>query len=164
MQNRDYVPQPRGPDTGDYLIGAYYFPGWNAYDRWEILDDFPERRPLLGYYREGDPEIADWHTYWALSHGIDFFVYDWYWNRGERRLEHALRDLNQSLEVKVLERTQELESTRDVTILTLSSLAETRDPDTGAHLNRTRRYVKTLAEQLQSNPLQIPPHRTARIS
>jgi len=69
-----------------------------------------------------------------------------------KKLEHALRDLNQSLEIKVKERTHELESTRDVTILTLSSLAETRDPDTGAHLQRTRLYVKTLAQHLRTNP------------
>lgn len=68
-----------------------------------------------------------------------------------KKLEDALRELNQSLEEKVLQRTQELVATQDVTILSLSSLAETRDPDTGAHLNRTRLYVKTLADHLRSN-------------
>lgn len=57
-----------------------------------MLDDYPERKPVLGYYREGDPEVADWHILWALEHGISFFIYDWYWDEGRRQLEHALHD------------------------------------------------------------------------
>jgi len=88
----DYVPEPVPANTGDYLVGCYYYPGWHTYQRWSVLDDYPERRPLLGYYREGEPEIADWHINWAVSHGIGFFIYDWYWVQGSRQLEHALHD------------------------------------------------------------------------
>jgi hypothetical protein len=87
----NYVPEPR-PAPTDYQVGVYYFPGWWNYGRWQVLDDFPERRPVLGYYREGEPEVADWHIKWALEHGISFFIYDWYWDRGARQLEHALHD------------------------------------------------------------------------
>ena len=87
-----YIPPPQPAPTGDYLVGAYYFPGWHTYSRWAVLDDFPERHPVLGYYREGDPEVADWHIKWALEHGITFFIYDWYWSAGNRSLEHALHD------------------------------------------------------------------------
>jgi len=83
------IPPPKAAPT-NYLVGAYYFPGWPTYDRWAVLDSYPERRPVLGYYREGDPEVADWHIKWALEHGISFFVYDWYWSAGARYLEHAL--------------------------------------------------------------------------
>jgi response regulator RpfG family c-di-GMP phosphodiesterase len=69
-----------------------------------------------------------------------------------KELELKLLDLNHSLEQKVLERTKELQKTQDVTILSLSALAETRDPETGAHINRTRRYVKLLAETLRKHP------------
>lgn len=87
-----YVPEPVPADTGKYLVGCYYFPGWHTYERWSVLDEFPERKPVLGYYREGDPEVADWHIKWALEHGIGFFIYDWYWDRGRRQLEHALHN------------------------------------------------------------------------
>jgi len=87
-----YVPEPAAVDTGRYLVGCYYYPGWHTYERWSVLDEFPERKPLLGYYREGDPEVADWHIKWAVEHGIGFFIYDWYWDRGRRQLEHALHD------------------------------------------------------------------------
>src|SRR6185295_6629960 len=48
--------------------------------------------PLLGYYREGDPSVMDWQIKWAVEHGISFFAFDWYWDRGRRQLEHALHD------------------------------------------------------------------------
>ncbi len=87
-----YVPAPKPAPTGDYTVGCYYFPGWHTYERWSVLNGFPERKPLLGYYREGNPEVADWHVKWALEHGISFFAFDWYWSAGGRSLEHALHD------------------------------------------------------------------------
>ncbi len=46
----------------------------------------------------------------------------------------------------------ELKLTRDVTILSLASLAETRDEDTGAHILRTQRYVLVLCNHLKTLP------------
>jgi len=53
---------------------------------------------------------------------------------------------------RIRKHTDELNRTRDVTILTLASLAETRDSETGAHILRTQRYVKALAEHLLDHP------------
>lgn len=39
-----------------------------------------------------------------------------------------------------------------VAMLALTSLAETRDSDTGQHVLRVQQYVKTLAERVQSHP------------
>lgn len=44
--------------------------------------------------------------------------------------------------------TEELKLTRDVTILSLATLAETRDNETGAHIIRTQNYVRVLAQYL----------------
>ncbi len=49
--------------------------------------------------------------------------------------------------IKAGERALSLE-TRDVTIFALARLAESRDQETGLHLERTRNYVKIIAEQL----------------
>jgi len=87
-----YVPEPKPVSTPGFKIGCYYFPGWKTYQSWSVLEQFPERRPVLGYYREGDPEVADWHVKWALEHGVSFFIYDWYWCKGGRSLDHALHD------------------------------------------------------------------------
>lgn len=41
---------------------------------------------------------------------------------------------------------------REMTIFAQAKLAESRDPETGAHLERVRAYCRTLALQLQPNP------------
>ena len=42
--------------------------------------------------------------------------------------------------------------TQAATIFSLGALAETRDPETGAHLLRSQRYIKVLAEEMASWP------------
>jgi hypothetical protein len=86
-----YVPVPQ-PVRGPFEVGVYYFPGWKSASQWHPIQRFPKRRPVLGWYREGEPEVADWHIKWAVEHGITFFAYDWYWTQGARQLEHALHD------------------------------------------------------------------------
>jgi len=49
--------------------------------------------------------------------------------------------------LRVGERVLSLES-RDLTIFALAKLAESRDPDTGAHLERIREYCRLMAEDL----------------
>jgi putative two-component system response regulator len=63
-----------------------------------------------------------------------------------------LKDKAAYLEEEVAKRTQEVMAIQDVTILTMASLAETRDSDTGNHIRRTQYYVKALAEKLRANP------------
>ncbi|NLN74930.1 MAG: hypothetical protein GX139_01275, partial [Armatimonadetes bacterium] len=87
-----YVPEPKPANTVDYLVGCYYFPGWRDYGAWSVLNDYPERRPILGYAHNGNPEVVDWQIKWALEHGIQFFIYDWYWIKGSRGLEEGLHD------------------------------------------------------------------------
>lgn len=52
-------------------------------------------------------------------------------------------------EKKILSGMRELLLTQDVTIESMAHLAEYRDPETGSHIMRTRRYVKLLAEHLK---------------
>ena len=89
LPKASYVPEPK-PVRGEFEVGMYYFPGWPTYTKWSVLDDYPERRPILGYYREGDPEVADWQIKWMVEHGVTFIVYDWYWSAGGRQLEHGI--------------------------------------------------------------------------
>lgn len=49
------------------------------------------------------------------------------------------------------QRGQELARTQDATILSLASLAETRDLETGGHILRTQGYVRTLALRLRQS-------------
>jgi len=63
-----------------------------------------------------------------------------------------IKDKNLYLEQEVARRTREVQAIQDVTIMTIASLAETRDNETGKHIRRTQIYVKLLAEHLKSNP------------
>lgn len=89
---KKYVPEPKIVDTGNYLVGCYYYPGWHEYSKWAVLNDFPERRPILGYADDANPEVVDWQIKWALEHGIKFMIYDWYWNKGARHHEEGLHE------------------------------------------------------------------------
>ena len=63
-----------------------------------------------------------------------------------------LRDKSAYLEREVAMRTLEVQAIQDVTIMAMTSLAETRDNETGNHIRRTQLYVKTLAERLRHHP------------
>ena len=56
------------------------------------------------------------------------------------------------LEREVERRTAEVKDIQEVTILTMASLAETRDNETGQHIIRTQHYVRVLARHLQQHP------------
>jgi response regulator RpfG family c-di-GMP phosphodiesterase len=53
---------------------------------------------------------------------------------------------------KLRQYTSELKASKKVTILCLSSLAESRDNETGAHILRTKFYVLALARKLKNHP------------
>jgi len=55
------------------------------------------------------------------------------------------------LEKLVAERTRRLALTQAVTIESLATLAEYRDPETGGHIKRTQNYVKALAVHLKDH-------------
>ena len=63
-----------------------------------------------------------------------------------------LRDKSASLEREVAKRPQEVQAIQDVTIMAMTSLAETRNNETGNHIRRTQLYVKALAERLRHHP------------
>lgn len=84
--------------AGDYQVGVFYFPGWKdkqphapAPYPWSRLKAYPEKKPMLGWYDEGDDMVMRQHLDWMAQYGIDFVVFDWYYG-SERQvfLEHAL--------------------------------------------------------------------------
>ena len=76
--------------NAEYNIGAYYFAGWwrepapvhymNFGLDWRPL--WPERKPLLGWYDDRQ-WIIDQEILLASSHGIDFFMFDFFADRSD---------------------------------------------------------------------------------
>ena len=58
---------------------------------------------------------------------------------------------NNKLERLVRARTAEIVAARDVTVFSLAKLAESRDPETGEHLERMQKYARILAQHLAKN-------------
>jgi hypothetical protein len=59
---------------------------------WEkIYSTHPERKPVLGWYDEGNPEVVDWQIKWSLENGIQYYLVDWYWNKGNQHLDHWVK-------------------------------------------------------------------------
>jgi putative two-component system response regulator len=54
---------------------------------------------------------------------------------------------------QVRERTRKLALTQDAIIQSLAALTETRDHETGGHIQRTRHYIRVLAGRLQARPV-----------
>lgn len=86
-------------------VAAYYFPGWHGkQSEWQALKNakprFPGQLqpviPLRGYQDEAEPAVMARKIAAAASHGVDVFLFDWYWyGRGAQSgpfLEGALND------------------------------------------------------------------------
>lgn len=94
----DYVPEP-SPATTDRIVAAHYYAAWKKgsaglHNGFDDLHEYPERTPLMGYYDEEDPTVADWEIKWAVEHGINCFIHCWYRkldNMGKPVTENDLR-------------------------------------------------------------------------
>ena len=50
------------------------------------------RKPLWGYLNEADSTVMEMHIEEAVKHGVNVFIYDWYWYDGRPFLENCLND------------------------------------------------------------------------
>lgn len=64
-------------------VGVYYYPGWKkpGIDSWAPIKNYPERKPLLGWYKEGEDEVIKQQLEWMEKYGITYVAYDWYWDK-----------------------------------------------------------------------------------
>jgi hypothetical protein len=88
---------------------AIYCPLWHRYDHmdswkgqgwneWELLKTAPPRfrghyqplRPTWGCFDESDPRWSEREIALAANHGVDVFLFDWYWYSGVKIMEEAL--------------------------------------------------------------------------
>ena len=69
-----------------------------------------------------------------------------------KKFEDELERYSQHLEQMVEEKVQEISESQMATIYALIKLSESRDDDTGAHIERTASFCRLLAQKLQSRP------------
>ncbi|MBP7638315.1 MAG: glycoside hydrolase family 99-like domain-containing protein [Kiritimatiellae bacterium] len=86
-----YVPAPQ-PAKTDYISLMHYCALWKegTHWGWKRIEPWPEKRPAIGWYDEGTPEVADWHIKMALEHGINGFIYCWYRDDFEPTINQSL--------------------------------------------------------------------------
>ncbi|MFE9068219.1 glycoside hydrolase family 99-like domain-containing protein [Streptomyces violaceusniger] len=95
--------------THEVTIAAYYFPNYHVDPRnerwhgegwteWEVLKKAgprfeghaQPRVPLHGCEDEADPAVMAGKIEMATEHGVDAFIFDWYWYSGRPYLERPL--------------------------------------------------------------------------
>ena len=82
--------------TGDEPRTRGFWPEGNG--EWQTVQsatsgDNPQlRQPLWGYCNEADPKVMEMQISEALKHGVNTFIYDWYWYDGRPFLEQCLNN------------------------------------------------------------------------
>lgn len=96
--------------SAKYDIAAYYWPAYHDEPLWrrfmpegqgewetirKAVPRFPghnqPRVPLWGYEDEADPSVMAKKIDAASQHGVNVFIFDWYWYNNQPFLEEALR-------------------------------------------------------------------------
>ncbi len=100
-----------GACAAEYDVAAYVWPAYQPEPRWKELGVFGEGIgewqnvkeavpkwkghnqplvPLWGYENEADPKVVAKKIDAAVAHGVNVFIYDWYWYERRPFLEDAL--------------------------------------------------------------------------
>ena len=93
-----------------YDVAAYVWPSYTGdeprarifweegYGEWQTVKKMQPRfeghswprKPLWGYVNEADPYVMDMEIEAATAHGVNVFIYDWYWYDDQPFLEQCL--------------------------------------------------------------------------
>jgi hypothetical protein len=107
-QTKDDAPKK----NNEYTVAAYVWPSCHHDERfgkmlwpegigeWEVIKKgnprfeghYQPRLPLWGYEMDNDPRVMEKWIDAATSHGVNAFVFDWYWFDGGPFLESTLND------------------------------------------------------------------------
>lgn len=103
--------QQQTPGSKRYDVAAYVWPSYHPDDRakifwpmgigeWETVmknkskfeGHEQPRYPLWGYINEADPYVMEMEIKAAADHGVNVFIFDWYWYDGMPFLEGCLNN------------------------------------------------------------------------
>lgn len=110
-QRHGYVGRPSERKHEPYHVCAFVWPSchddslgrtnWpEGIGEWEVIKQgnprfeghYQPKEPLWGYEMDNDPDVVEKWIDTALEHGVNTFVYDWYWFDHYPYLESALND------------------------------------------------------------------------
>jgi hypothetical protein len=111
LAQKSSTPATGGAQPGRPVIAAYYFPNYHVDPRneavhgkgwteWQIVKyatpRYPGHRqprvPQWGYENEADPRVMEKKIDVAAAHGVDLFIFDWYWYDDGPFLERCLNE------------------------------------------------------------------------
>lgn len=111
-QEAGIAPDPETPKS-DYIVAAYIWPSchddqpkghdilWpDGEGEWEVIKKgnprfeghYQPKVPLWGYELDNDPKVMEKWIDAATDHGVNTFIFDWYWYDGGPFLESSLND------------------------------------------------------------------------
>lgn len=114
------------------------------------------RKPLWGYVNEADPYVMEMQINAAADHGVNVFIYDWYWFDNRPFLENCLNDgylkarNNHRVKFYVMWANHNVDYTWDIR-LSDSMSAELVDLDTAEYMytgGADRAMFETVSERL----------------
>lgn len=140
-------------DKPDLILLDIIMPGMDGYEVCRRLKDDPDTHDIPVIFLTAMTDEQNEAKGLALG-AVDYVTKPFSSELVKARVSNQLelKKHQDHLQELVDLRTKELALTQEVTIYSLASLAETRDPETGSHILRTQRYVKALAHQLQNTP------------
>ncbi len=136
-------PQP------DIILLDVIMPGLNGYDVCKALKDNDRTHNIPIIFISSQSETKDEEVGLELG-AVDYISKPFRAPLVKRRVANQLelKVHRDQLDELVVERTAELNLTKEITIEAMATLAEWRDPETGAHIKRTQNYIKALAEHM----------------
>lgn len=84
--------------TGDEMRSRIFWP--DGIGEWQTVktgvegekEKYNRRKPVWGYVNEADPYVMEMEINAAADHGVNVFIYDWYWYDNRPFLENCLND------------------------------------------------------------------------
>ncbi len=138
----------------DMILLDIMMPGMDGIEVCNLIKAIPDLKeiPIIFITALSDTDSI---TNAFASGGVDYVVKP---IRAEEvlarvRAQMQLYFMRKQLEAQIEIKSQEIMDTKTIAIKAVANLAETRDPETGAHLQRVQLYIRELARELRkANP------------
>jgi len=154
-------------DPPDLILLDIHMPDMDGYEVCKHLKEQEQTRDIPVIFISGLQELEDKMIAFTAG-GVDYITKPFHFKEVQARVKTHLEIQQMQAELRlhnlhlqklveervrvILETKLELEHAQHATILAMSKIAETRDRNTGQHIDRTRQYCYALSIELRENP------------